>query len=324
MDQLEAIRMFVRVVDSGSFSAVARETGIGQPAVSKQIAALEARLGAQLLRRTSRSLSVTEAGQDFYESAVRLVDDLETAVSRVGRGQTAPSGLIRVTVAPVFGRVHLLPRLGQFFARFPDIVVEILVTDRAVDLVQEGVDVAIHNGPLTDSTLVARKIAATPVVTVATFEHLARHGEPKSPSDLDGRECITFVSGGAARPWRFKGKFGEVVHHPKGRLRTNDAEQIRAAVLAGLGLAHTPGWLFTREIASGAVRRILRKYERDPLSISAVHPGGRRLATKVRVFVDFLAEIFAAEPSLALDRRARKRRGADRTSASTASPSRRR
>src|ERR1700685_84370 len=134
MDQLEAIRMFVRAVDSGSFSAVAREAGIGQPAVSKQIAALEARLGAQLLRRTSRSLSVTEAGQDFYESAVRLVDDLETAESRVGRGQTAPSGLIRVTVAPVFGRVHLLPRLGQ-------------LTDRAVDLVQEGVDVAIHNGP---------------------------------------------------------------------------------------------------------------------------------------------------------------------------------
>jgi LysR family transcriptional regulator, regulator for bpeEF and oprC len=279
MDQLEAIRMFVRVVDSGSFSAVARETGIGQPAVSKQIAALEARLGAQLLRRTSRSLSVT--------------------------------GLIRVTVAPVFGRVHLLPRLGEFFARFPDIVVEILVTDRAVDLVQEGVDVAIHNGPLTDSTLVARKIAVTPVVTVATPEHLERHGEPRSPSDLDGRECITFVSGGAARPWRFKGKFGETVHHPKGRLRTNDAEQIRAAVLAGLGLAHTPGWLFTREIASGDVRRILRKYEGDPLSISAVHPGGRRLATKVCVFVDFLAEVFAAEPSLALDQRTRKRREAE-------------
>jgi LysR family transcriptional regulator for bpeEF and oprC len=308
MDQFEAIRMFVRVVDSGSFSAVAREAGIGQPAVSKQIAALEARLGAQLLRRTSRKLSITEAGQDFYESAVRLVDDFETAVSRVGRGQTAPSGLIRVAVAPVFGRVHLLPRLGEFFARFPDIVIETVVTDRDVDLVQEGVDVAIHNGPLNDAAAVTRKIAATPIVTVATPEHLMRHGEPRSPSDLEGRECITFVSGGAVRPWRFKGKFGEILHQPKGRLRTNDAEQIRAAVLAGLGLAHTPGWLFTREIASGDVRRILRKYERDPLSVSAVLPGGRRLATKVRVFVDFLAEVFAAEPSLTLDQRRRKGR----------------
>ena len=307
MDQLEAIRMFVRVVDSGSFSAVAREAGVGQPAVSKQIAALEARLGAQLLRRTSRSLSVTEAGQDFYESAVRVVDDLETAVSRIGRGQTAPSGLIRVTVAPVFGRLHVLPSLGEFFARFPHIVVEVVVTDRAVDLVQEGIDVAIHNGPLTDSTVVARTIAATPVVTVATPEYLKRHGEPKSPGGLDGHECITFVSGGAARPWRFKAKFGEIVHQPKGRLRTNDAEQIRAAVLAGLGVAHTPGWLFTREIASGDVRRMLRKYERDPLAISAVHPGGRRLATKVRVFIDFLVEVFAAEPSLALAQRRRSR-----------------
>src|SRR5271170_3812974 len=174
MDQFEAIRMFVRVVDSGSFSAVAREAGVGQPAVSKQIAALESRLGAQLLRRTSRSLSATEAGQDFYESAVRLVDDLETAVSRVGRGQTSPSGLVRVTVAPVFGRVYVLPRLGEFFARFPEIVVEIVVTDRVVDLVQEGVDVAIHNGPLGDSTAVTRKIAATPIVTVATPEHHKR------------------------------------------------------------------------------------------------------------------------------------------------------
>jgi DNA-binding transcriptional LysR family regulator len=308
MDQLEALRLFVRVVDSGSFSAVAREAGIGQPAVSKQIAALEARLGAQLLRRTSRTLSVTEAGQDFYESAVRLVDDLETAVSRVGRGQTAPSGLVRVAVAPVFGRVYLLPKLGEFFARFPEIVVETIVADRTVDLVQEGIDVALHNGPLHDSTAVVRKIAATPVVTVATPAHLAKHGEPRKPSDLEGRECITFVSGGAARPWRFKGKLGEIVHHPKGRLRTNDAETIRAGVLAGLGLAHTPGWLFAREIASGEVRRILRTYERDPLAISAVLPGGRRLATKVRVFVEFLAGIFAAEPSLAIDPRARRQR----------------
>ena len=310
MDQLDVIRTFVRVVDNGSFSAVAREAGIGQPAVSKQIAALEARLGVQLFRRSSRSLTVTEAGQDFYESAVRLIDDLETAVSRVGRGQTTPSGLIRVTVDPVFGRLHLLPMLGQFFTRFPEIDLEILVTERAVDLVHDGVDVAILHGPLSDSTVVARRIATTPVVTVATAAHLKRHGEPRRPGDLDGRECITFVSGGAAWPWRFQGELGEIVHQPRGRLRTNDAEQIRGAVLAGLGLAHTPGWLFAREIASGQVRRILRKYEREPLSISAVHPAGRRLATKVRVFIDFLAEIVAAEPSLTL--RPKARRGARR------------
>lgn len=302
MDRFEAIRMFVRVVESGSFSAVAREAGIGQPAVSKQVAALEARLGAQLLHRSARKLSLTEAGQDFFESAVRLVDDLEAAESRVGRGQRAPSGLVRVSVAPVFGRLHVLPRLRQFYARFPDIRVELQVSERVVDLVQEGLDVAIHNGPPADSTVVARKIATTPIVTVATPAHLKRHGRIGSPSDLEGHECITFASRGVVYPWRFKGKFGEIVLQPKGRLLTNDAENIRAAVLLGLGIAHTPGWLFADEIASGKVRRLLRPYERDPLVISAVHAGGRRLPTKVRVFIDFLAEIFASEPSLALPR----------------------
>jgi LysR family transcriptional regulator for bpeEF and oprC len=299
MDQIAAIRTFVRVVESGSFSAVARAAGVGQPAVSKQVSALEAHLGAQLVRRTSRSLSLTEAGQDFYESAARLIDDLDAAVSRVGRGQSTPAGLIRVTVAPVFGRLYLVPRLEDFFTRYPQIVVETVVTDRIVNLVEEGVDLAIHNGELQDSTLVAQKIGATPVVTVATPEYLKQHGEPLSPGELDGHRCIVYSPQGAPRAWRFKGKFGDIVYQPKGNLRTNDAEQIRAAVLANLGLAHAPGWLFARELASGATQLVLHDYERAPLSISAVRPVGRRLPAKLRVFIDFLLETFAAEPGLA-------------------------
>jgi len=293
MDQLAAIRMFVRVVESGSFSAVAREAGVGQPAVSKQITALEAHLGAQLLRRTSRSLSLTEAGQDFYESAVRLIDDLQAAESRVGRGQNAPSGLIRVTVAPVFGRLYIVPRLPEFFTRHPDIVVDLVVTDRVVNLVEEGIDLAIHNGELKDSSLVMQRIAATPVITVGSPSYLKAHGEPASPSELDRHRCIIFAPQGAPRPWGFKGKFGEIEYRPQGNFRTNDADQIRAAVLADLGLAHTPGWLFAPEITSGAVRVVLRDYEPAPLAISAVRPAGRRLATKVRVFIEFLGEVLA-------------------------------
>jgi LysR family transcriptional regulator for bpeEF and oprC len=285
--------MFVRVVESGSFSAVAREAGVGQPAVSKQITALEAHLGAQLLRRTSRSLSLTEAGQDFYESAVRLIDDLQAAESRVGRGQNAPSGLIRVTVAPVFGRLYIVPRLPEFFTRHPDIVVDLVVTDRVVNLVEEGIDLAIHNGELKDSSLVMQRIAATPVITVGSPSYLKAHGEPASPSELDGHRCIIFAPQGAPRPWGFKGKFGEIEYRPRGNFRTNDADQIRAAVLADLGLAHTPGWLFAPEITSGAVRAVLRDYEPAPLAISAVRPAGRRLATKVRVFIEFLGEVLA-------------------------------
>lgn len=299
MDQLAAMRMFIRVAESGSFSAAAREAGIGQPAVSKQITALEAHLGAQLLRRTSRSLSVTEAGQEFYESAVRLLGELDAAESRVGRGQNAPSGLVRVTVAPVFGHLYIVPRLSEFFARYPDIVLEFVATDRVVNLVEEGVDLAIHNGELKDSTLIAQRIATTPVITVASVAYLDAHGEPAGPSDLDGHHCIVFAPQGQPRSWGFAGKFGAIEYRPKGNLRTNDADQICAAVLANLGLAHTPGWLFAPHIAAGAVRVVLRDYEPAPLSINAVHPAGRRLATKVRVFIAFLSKILAEDARLA-------------------------
>jgi DNA-binding transcriptional LysR family regulator len=297
MDRLDAIRMFVRVVECGSFSAVAREAGVGQPAISKQIAALEAHLGAQLLRRTSRSLSLTEAGQEFYESSVRLTEDLEAAESRVGRGQVAPSGLVRVAVAPAFGRLCVTPRLRDFFARYPDITIELQATDRLVNLVEEGVDLAIHTGELEDSSLIARKLATTPVITVAAPVYLEAHGQPASPSDLARHQCVIYAPLGAPKPWGFKGKFGSIVYIPTGSFRSNDAEQIRAAVLSGVGLAHTPGWLFTREIASGEVRLVLRDYEPGALPISALHPGGRRLATKVRVFIDFLAQILGDETS---------------------------
>jgi LysR family transcriptional regulator, regulator for bpeEF and oprC len=300
LDRLDAMGLFVRVVDSGSFSAVARTLGVGQPAISKQIAALEAHLGAQLLQRTSRSLTLTEAGRDFYESAVRVIGDIEAAESRVGRGRIAPSGLVRANVTPVFGRLYVVPRLREFFARFPGVAVELVVTDRLVNLVEEGLDLGIHNGELSDSSLIARKIAQTPIITVATPAYLAAHGEPATPVELEQHARVIYAPQGAPRAWGFAGRFGQFAHQPKGAFRTNDAEQIRAAVLADLGLAHTPGWLFAAEIASGAVRPVLTDFEPAKLPISAVRPGGRFLASKVRVFIDYLAEIFAEEPSLAL------------------------
>jgi len=298
MDQLLALRLFVRVVESGSFSAAAREAGLGQPAVSKQITALETHLGAQLLRRTSRSLSLTDAGQDFYESSLRLLDDLETAEQRIGRGQTTPSGLIRVSVAPMFGRLYVVPRLGAFFSRYPEVSVDLVVTDRVVNLVEEGIDLSIHNGPLKDSALVARRIANTPIITVASPAYLEMHGEPASPQELERHACVIYAPLGVPRAWGFA---GDLEIQPNGKFRTNDADQIRAAVLSDLGLAHAPGWLFAREIATGAVRRVLRAYEPAPLAISAVHAAGRRLSTRVRVFIEYLAGTFAADPDLKED-----------------------
>jgi DNA-binding transcriptional LysR family regulator len=300
MDRLDAIRLFVRVVESGSFAAVAREAGVGQPAVSKRIAALEAYLGAQLMRRTSRSMTLTDGGLIFYESALRLLSDFETVESLVGRGQSAPSGLVRMTAAPFFGRFYITPRLPAFFARYPDISIEFSASERTVNLVEEGIDLAIRIGRLTESSMIARKLAATRLVTVATPTYLETRGIPTTLDELEEHSRLIFALRGEPQPWEFWGPSGPILHHPKGNFRTADAEQVRAAVLANLGLAHSPGYLFAPEIASGAVRTVLHNYEPRAMPISAVHPGGRRLPTKVRVLIDFLADTFASDPSLAL------------------------
>jgi DNA-binding transcriptional LysR family regulator len=295
VDEIGAIRTFIRVVQSGSFSAVAREAGVGQPAISKQVAALETHLGTQLLRRTSRSLSLTEAGQDFYESALRLVDDLDAAVSRAGHRHASPRGVIRATVAPVFGRLYILPHLQDFFGRFPELTLDLVVTERTVNLVEEGIDLAIHNGELDDSSCIARRIATTRVITVGSPAYLREYGVPATPRELEVHRCVIYAPRGAPKPWGFRGRSGPMETIPSGNFRTNDAEQIRAAVLAGLGLAHTPAWLFAPEIASGAVDVVLRDYEPAPLAISAVYLSERRLPTKLRLFIDFLAEILPVE-----------------------------
>lgn len=298
MDRLDTVKMFVRVVETGSFSAVARELNIGQPAVSKQIAALEARLGAQLMHRTSRASTLTEAGQAFYEAGVKLLVDFEAAESLVGAGQSRPSGLLRVSLSAGFGRLHVVPLLPHFQARFPDIEVETIVSDRFLDLVEDGLDLAIRIGELADSALVARRIAATQRVTVALPAYLDREGEPAGPHDLDRHSCIAFVSQRAVRPWSFRSGEGEIEHRPKGPLRTNDAEHVRAAVLAGLGLAQAPRWLFSAELASGEVREVMTTWPRERTPIHAVHPGGRRPPGKLRAFVDFLAAAFQNDPEL--------------------------
>src|SRR5882724_1783309 len=295
MDRLDAIKIFVRVVESGSFSAVARELGVGQPAVSKQVASLEAHLGAQLLMRTSRNLSLTEAGRDFYESGARLIGDLEAAESRVGRGQASPSGVVRVTVAHAFSRLYVVPRLPKFFARYPDVGVEMLVSERTSNLVEEGIDLAIRNGTLSDSGLIARKIGESAVVAVASAEYLERRGEPTRPSDLDHHDGVIFVSQNGPRPWTFASRAGVISYQAAASFRSNDGEEQRAAVVAGLGITQAPYWLFSADIRAGTARRILRDCEPARIPISAVRPASRRQPSKVAVFVDFLAELLADE-----------------------------
>src|ERR1700752_2017072 len=203
VDKFDAMQMFVRLVEKGSFSAVAKERGIGQPAVSKQISALEDELGTELIHRTSRSIVLTEAGRDFYESSLHILDDFENATSRIGRGQTAPKGLIRITVPPTFARLHMVSKLPAFFAAYPDMAVEMAASESPTTIIEDGFDLAIHSGDLPDSSLVARRFAQTIMILVATPQYLTRHGAPASPDDLDRFQAVVFVDRGSIQPWSF-------------------------------------------------------------------------------------------------------------------------
>lgn len=292
MDKFESMQAFVRVVEKGSFSAVAKERGIGQPAVSKQISALEDELGTELIHRNSRSIVLTDAGRDFYESALRILDDFDSATSRIGRGQTSPKGLIRVTVPPTFARLHMVSKLSAFLAAYPDIAVEMAASENPTTIIEDGFDLAIHSGDLPDSSLVARRFAQTMIILVATPQYLSLHGAPESPEELDRFRSVVFVERGSAQPWNFGSGADAKRIVPKGVFRTSDIEQMRMGVLEHLGIAQAPAWLFAAELREGTVLRLLTPYERV-IPILAVRPASRRLSTKVRVFIEHLEKTFA-------------------------------
>ncbi|RZI59854.1 MAG: LysR family transcriptional regulator [Zymomonas sp.] len=301
MDRLSTLQLFVRIVECGSLSQAARELGVGQPSVSKQVAALEARLGTSLLNRTSRSLHPTAAGQELYEAAVQLLGDFDAAESRIGSGSISPSGLVRVSIPPALGPRYIVPRLPDFLAEFPDIDVELNVSEQHVDLVKEGIDVALRVGHLDDSALVARRVGALWTVTVATPDYLVRHGTPSDPSQLDVHNLVTIRLRGAPSRWAFKGVDGAAIFYEgNGRLRLNDADTVRAAVLAGLGIGHDTTALFAADLDAGRVTRILADFAPDPVPIQVVYANGRNAPRRLRVFADFLAKVCAAEPSLRL------------------------
>ncbi len=295
MDKFDAMQMFVRLIERGSFSAVAKERGIGQPAVSKQISALEDELGTELVHRTSRSIAMTDAGRDFYESALHILGDFENATSRIGRGQSAPRGLIRVTVPPTFARLHMVSKLPSFFATYPDMAVELAASESPTTIIEDGFDLAIHSGDLPDSTLVARRFAQTMIILVATPQYLTRYGAPESLDGLNRFQAVVFVERGSVQPWTFgPGGFGSAAQRvvPNGVFRTSDVEQMRMGVLEHLGIAQAPAWLFAAELREGTVLRLLTPFERT-VPILAVRPASRRMSAKVRIFIEHLEKTFA-------------------------------
>ena len=293
MDRLAALEMFVRVVDTGSFSAVARNQEIGQPAVSKAVVQLEEWLGVSLLMRSTRSLVPTEAGRIFYEHAKRTIEEAHEAVLAARGNACGLSGKVRVSASVCFGRLHIIPNLPSFLAEHPDLEIELVLDDRHLDLVNEGIDVSLRMGAMPDSNMTVRRIAEGRRIVVASPAYLQRHGTPKSPGDLVSHQAVIYTPGSRGAPWTswtFRKSTAEVSVVLQGRLKVTAGEGIREAVIGGMGLAVASEWNFSPELRAGRVVQILQDWDLPPTNLSAVYPAGRLASTKARAFVSFVEQ----------------------------------
>ena len=296
MDRLGAMETFVYVVETGSFSAAARRLNIGQPAVSKIIAQLESRLAVRLLLRSTRGLAPTAAGLAFFERAKRALeeaDEAEAAARGAARGLT---GNLRVCTAVTFGRIHIVPYLGPFLEQNPELNIDLMLDDRNVNLVEEGVDVALRMGTLSDSGLTARKIAECRRVVLGTPAYFEKHPEPTCPSDLCNHQAIVYTLGGSAN-WLFKRAGEEQSVIINGRLRISAAEGLRAAVLSHQGLTMASQWMFAPELASCAVREVMHEWSLPNQDLWAVFPTGRMASAKARAFVEYVQGLLMTQAS---------------------------
>jgi len=299
MDRLAAMEMFVRIVETGNFSAVARQLGTTQPTISKQLTALEKQLRTRLLNRSTRRLSLTEAGATYYERCRRIIDEVRDAEGALGQLQSALTGTLHVNGSIALGEIFLAPLLLRFQAQYPELGVELSLSDRYIDLVEEGVDVAVRIGRLADSNLVARRLGSTRRVLVATPAYLAAHGTPQRPEDLAHHSCLLYAYLSSGNEWTFEGPEGEIRVRVRGNFKANNGEAIRQALLANVGVAMSPDWLIHDKLESGEVVALLPEYAPPPLDINAVYPSGRHVSTKVRTFIEFLQNEFKAIPAFA-------------------------
>jgi LysR family transcriptional regulator for bpeEF and oprC len=292
LDKLEAMQLFLRLADMGSFSQAANASGISRATASKQLSQIEESLGTQLMLRTTRDLTLTTEGRTYYSQVRQIFEGIETTEARIEKGQTSPSGVLRVTMAPTFGRMHVVPQLRGFLEQYPDVLVDIEMSERTVNLEAEGIDLAIRIGALADSSLVAKQIGSVKDVTVGTPAFFARHGIPAHPKDSQRMPCVVCLSQGAPIPWRYHEGGARTAVEPHGRVRSNDAEYVRASVLKGLGMGHGPAWLFAEDIRAGSLVEVLGRYSAPAQAVSIVTPAGRRNPRKAQVFTEYLAQRF--------------------------------
>jgi DNA-binding transcriptional LysR family regulator len=297
MDRLTQLRAFVQVVDSGGFSRAAQRLDVGKSVVSRRVGQLERDLGTQLLQRTTRTLSLTTQGQGLYERAVRILADLDEAEQAVVEASGALRGQLRVAAPLSFGMHHLDDALNGFLADHPGIDLDLDLNDRAIDLVEEGFDMAVRIGHLADSTLIARRLGTARFVTCASPGYLAAHGEPTHPDDLVKHVGVHYANATLAETWQFRGLGREPASvAPRIRLRANNGDALAAAATAGIGIAYLPTFIAAGALRSGALQPILLAFRRAPAPIQALFPPGRLMPRRLRVFVEYLQGRFGDRP----------------------------
>jgi DNA-binding transcriptional LysR family regulator len=290
---------FVRVVETGNFSAVARQSHTTQSAISKQVQALEADVGVLLLVRSTRSHSLTEAGRLYYGRCRQVLDTLEEARIEVHRAEHEVSGLLRVAAPVAFGRIHIVPRLAAYYARYPKMRIDLQLDDSFVDLVAAGIDVTFRVGELKDSRLIARRIGSVARAVVVSAAYLARHGTPESPEELVNHNCLLYTGIDNFNEWTFvDSRNKQRTVRVQSNFQSNSSEALRQAVMEGLGVCYSPTWIYGRDIREGSLKTILNDFKPSTLPLNVVYQPERRPSIKVNSFVDFFTETFNQDPDL--------------------------
>ena len=298
MDKLNAMAIFVRVIERGSFSAVARELQTTQPTISKVMRALETELGGKLISRSTRKLSLTDEGQRYYSHCRQILAAVDAAEHSFQSGKEAVAGPLRIGSSVSFGRLHIASRLAGFLERYPQVQVDLQLNDQNQDLVSEGLDVTRRIGELPDGGLVARQIGTTHRVTLASPAYLAKHPAPQTPQALTQHNCLLFNLLSSQNQWVYEKDGTRHSVKIKGNAQSNNSEAVREMVLAGLGIALSPLWLFFDDLNAGRVVALLQDYTPQSLPIHAVSAPNRRQSARVKAFIDYMADALAQAPSL--------------------------
>ena len=291
---LDHLRLFVRVALTSNISMAGSELGLSPAVAGTYLRKLEESLGTRLVHRTTRKVSLTEEGKDFLPYAEEVLAGVEAARAVVGAGNIAPGGTLRIAAPASFGRMHLMPAMREFLEKYPNIDVDIRLSDTLIDLVEGGFDVAIRNAELKDSTLIARKLAADRRIVCASPEYLKEAGEPSTPGELRDHQCITLTG---LENWGFDTPDGRVNIKPRGKIRTDNGEAVRQACVDGLGIAMNATWSVYQQLWKGELVQVLEGYPLiSDTAIWAVYPSSRLLAPKVRAFIDFFGARFDGTP----------------------------